>query len=136
MGYGVCEIEGPEGAIDLAKYRQLRDYVEDEVAKGNTPKGFLIGNGYRNHPLDADERKNQFTQHALRNGKKLGFCLLPTSELFKAVCAVLQTSSEDVKREIRQSLFDCVGAWSFDGGARTELVTDGPGSGEQAGTAK
>jgi hypothetical protein len=42
------------------------------------------------------------------------FCLVPTTELFKAVCAVLEApEDEGLKTIIRDSLFVTVGQWSF-----------------------
>jgi hypothetical protein len=111
--YAIVEIEGPEGAIDLAKYRQLRDYVDDEITTGKTPKGILVGNGYRLLPIDSNERTEQFTEAAVRGGTKQEFALVPTTELFKAVCAVLRNDDLALKAAIRQSLFETIGVWKF-----------------------
>jgi len=110
----VGEVEGPEGAIDIDKYRQLLDYFQAEVLEGRIHKGILIGNGYRLKELNAPERQNQFTEHALRGARQNGFCLLPTTELFKAVCAVLEApENERLKIDIRNSILATVGVWSF-----------------------
>lgn len=110
----IAEVEGPEGPIDVDKYRQLLDYFQTEVLEGRVHKGILVGNGYRLKELNAPERQNQFTEHALRGAKQNGFCLLPTSELFKAVCAVLDApENEGLKMELRNSILTTVGVWSF-----------------------
>jgi len=126
----IGEMEGSEGPIDVDKYRQLLGYVNEEVLQGRKHKGILIGNGYRSKELNAPERLSQFTEHALRGGTYNGFCLLPTTELFKAVCAVLESpGDEPLKVDIRRSILSAVGVWTFAGktvdeiGA-TEVATD------------
>jgi hypothetical protein len=110
----IGEVEGSEGIVDVDKYRQLLDYVQSEVLEGRDHKGILVGNGYRLTAPDAAERQSQFSGHALLGAKKNGFCLLPTTELFKAVCAVLEAvEDEGQKIRIRDSILSTVGVWSF-----------------------
>ncbi len=109
------EVEGSEGVIDVDKYRQLLDYIEAESQEGRDHKGILIGNGYRLLPPDAPERQHQFSDHARRGAIRNQFCLLPTTELFKAVCAVLESPQDEVlKSSIRESrFFQRLAPWSF-----------------------
>lgn len=108
------EVEGSEGVIDVDKYRQLLDYIEAEAQDGREHKGILIGNGFRLLAPDAPERQNQFSEHARRGAARNQFCLVPTTELFKAVCAVLESPEDQVlKATIRESLFNTTGLWSF-----------------------
>jgi hypothetical protein len=109
--YYVGEVEGAEGPVDLEKHRQLLQYHNDEVAVGKDPKGLLIGNGFRLTPPDS--RTEQFTEHAIRAASRVNFCLLPTAELFKAVCAVLEKDEEALKKEIRDSIFCTTGVWRY-----------------------
>lgn len=110
----IGEVEGSEGVVDVDKYRQLLDYVQAEVLEGRDHKGILIGNGYRLAALDAPERQRQFSNHALLGAKKNGFCLAPTTELFKAVCAVLENLEDEGRKiRIRDSIFSTVGVWRF-----------------------
>jgi hypothetical protein len=121
----IGEVEGSEGVINVDKYRQLLDYFQAEVLEGRVRKGILIGNGYRLKELSEPDRQNQFTEQALRGGRQNGFCLLPTTELFKAVCAVLESPQDEaLKFEIRNSLLLTVGIWTF---ARTSAVLAKPG---------
>jgi len=54
------------------------------------------------------------------------YCLLPTSELFSAVCAVLRsTNDEALKQRIRNSILSTVGAWKFTGAGDAGEGTDG-----------
>ena len=116
----IGEVEGTEGPVDVDKYRQLLDYFQAEVLEGRTHKGILAGNGYRTKELDAPERQSQFTQHVLRGARQNGFCLLPTTELFRAVCAVLEAPADEAqKAEIRRSILGTVGPWAFTGKAAT-----------------
>jgi hypothetical protein len=110
----IAEIEGSTGVVDVDKYRQLLDYVQTEVLEGRDHKGILVGNGYRLHDLNAPERQIQFSEHAQRGAIKNGFCLVPTTELFKAVCAVLEAAEkEELKVKIRESILVTVGIWTF-----------------------
>lgn len=112
----IGEVEGTEGPVDRDKYRQLLEYFQIEVMEGRTHKAILVGNGFRTKPLDAQERGNQFTEHVLRGAAQNGFCLLPTTELFKAVCAVLANPEDGaLKVEIRRSILTTVGMWAFAG---------------------
>jgi hypothetical protein len=108
------EVEGSQGYVDVDKYRQLLDYIQAEVLEGRDRKGILIGNGFRLVPPDAAERESQFSQHAILGARKNDFCLLPTTELFKAVCAVLDhMADEGLKIQIRDSIFATTGVWKF-----------------------
>jgi len=108
------EVEGSEGFIDVDKYRQLLDYIEAEAQEGRDHKGILIGNGFRLLAPDAAERQNQFSEHAQRGAVRNQFCLLPTTELFKAVCAALESpENQTLKAAIRESLLATTGPWSF-----------------------
>ena len=108
------EVEGSEGVIDVDKNRQLLDYIEAEALEGRDHKGILIGNGFRLLALEAPERQNQFSDHAQRGAARNDFCLVPTTELFKAVCAVLESPRDDsLKHAIRESLLTTVGVWGF-----------------------
>jgi len=110
----IGEVEGSEGAINVDKFRQLLDYVEAEENAGRQRKGVLIGNGYRLKELGAPERKGQFTEKAVKRARGFEYCLLPTSELFKAVCAVLRhPADEALKKRIRQSILSTVEVWKF-----------------------
>jgi hypothetical protein len=122
------EVEGSEGVIDVDKYRQLLDYVEGEALEGRDHKGILIGNGFRLLDPAAPERRAQFSEHAQRGSARNHFCLLPTTELFKAVCAVLESpDDETLKATIRDSLLTNTGPWAF---VRQESASTGkPGEG-------
>jgi hypothetical protein len=110
----VGEIEGSDGAIRVDKLRQLLNYVEAEEDAGRKRKGILVGNGYRSKPLNEPERSSQFTEKVLGEAKGFGYCLLPTTELFAAVCAVLDApSDETLQKHIRDSILSTVGVWTF-----------------------
>lgn len=108
------EVEGSEGLIDVDKSRQLLDYIQAEIVEGHDHKGILIGNGYRLLAPDAPERQAQFSEHAQRAAARFSFCLVPTTELFKAVCAVLESPADaNLKATIRESLLATTGQWAF-----------------------
>ena len=88
--------------------------IRDRILEGRVHKGVLIGNGFRLKPLDSPERQNQFSTHALNGASANGYCLVPTAELFNAVCSVLENpEDEGLKIEIRNSLLATVGIWTF-----------------------
>jgi hypothetical protein len=94
--------------------QQLLDYIEAEAQEGKNHKGLLVGNGFRLHPTDSAERRSQFTQHVLNGAQRNQFCLVPTTELFKAVCAVLERQTDgQLKKDIRDSFFSTTGPWTF-----------------------
>jgi hypothetical protein len=108
----VGEIEGSEGAVNIDKLRQLLEYVESEQDAGRNRKGILVGNGYRLKKPDEREARNQFTEKAQVRAKGFEYCLLPTTELFEAVCAVLSApSDEGLKTRIRESIISKIGVW-------------------------
>lgn len=110
----VGEIEGSEGAINVGKSRQLLSYVEAEEDAGRKRKGILVGNGYRLKALNEAERLNQFTEKVLTEAQGFRFCLVPTTELFAAVCAVLKAPGDGaLKKYIRESILSTVGPWKF-----------------------
>ncbi len=110
----ICEVEGSENAIDSDKYRQLLDYIDAEAQQGRIHKGLLVGNGFRLTSLDSAERAAQFTENVVRGAIRIQFCLIPTTELFKAVCSVLEhPADEELKNRTRQALLACIGEWRF-----------------------
>jgi hypothetical protein len=126
----IGEVEGSEGPIDVNKFRQLLNYFQSEVLEDRIHKAILIGNGYRTTEPNAAERQRQFTEHVLRGARQFGFCLLPTSDLFKAVCAVLESPQDAaLKVDIRHSILSAIGVWNF---AR-EVVTPSAPVTESAG---
>jgi hypothetical protein len=90
------------------------DYVESEENEGRSRKGILVGNGYRLTSLNEAERGDQFTPMAVTRAARYGYCLLPTTELFAAVCAVLKSpQDEGLKKLIRGSILSTEGPWKF-----------------------
>jgi hypothetical protein len=123
-GTAICEVEGAEGVVDYDKFRQLLTYIQDELLEGREQKGLLIGNGHRLKDLNAVERQSQFSEHAMRAAARFGICMLPTTELFRAVCAVLAAPGDNaLKIKIRESILTAVGTWNFVPGADNENPT-------------
>ncbi|MHC4278189.1 MAG: hypothetical protein ACYSTI_12850 [Planctomycetota bacterium] len=113
-GTAIGEVEGVDtGPVDVVKYRQLLDYVDEELTKsGIEYKGILLGNGYRlTNPKD---RPDQFTESARRGCVGRGFCMIATTDLFQAVNAVLKNpNDESLKERIRRDILGSVGDWKF-----------------------
>lgn len=104
----IVEIYGSNGQIIVNQYRQLLDYVEDELQESDiTLKGILVGNGYR---FEApDDRADQFTEACRRGANRQEFCLLSTIGLFAAVKAVLEDPSDELKTQIRKDILTTTG---------------------------
>jgi len=109
----IVEIDGSNDQINVEKYRQLLDYVEDTLADSDIAlKGILVGNGYR---FEApDHRGDQFDEACRRGASRQGYCLLSTIELFSAVQAVLEDSSDDLKAQIRGDILTTTGDYVLD----------------------
>jgi hypothetical protein len=99
----IGEIEGSNKMVGLDKYRQLLDYTDRILTKGEMVKGILIGNGLTE--LDPEKRNEQFTDEAIRGCESKGFCRMTTFELFKAVRTMLDEPSR--QSEIRQLIINC-----------------------------
>ena len=71
----IAEVEGSTVLINVDKYRQLLDYVEDELGEsGMELKGILVGNGFRLQ--QPDQRGDQFSEACRRGAERQRFCLL------------------------------------------------------------
>ncbi len=105
----IVEIEGSNGAVNVVNYRQLLDYVQDELLldSGTQVKGIIAGNGFRH--LEPENRNDQFTDECRRGALSQNYCLLPTSEPFNAVKAVIADPSEGLKETIRKNIIKAVG---------------------------
>lgn len=95
------------------------NYVEAEEDAGRRRKGILVGNGYRLKGVSESERGSQFTERVLKEANGFGYCLLPTTELFAAVCAVLKSPGDGALRKgLRDSILSKVGVWKFEEAGR------------------
>ncbi len=111
-GTAIAEVEGAEGVVSVDKFRQLLHYLGEEELSARSHKGILVGNGFRLQ--EPHSRPPQFSDHAAGAASKFGICLLPTTELFKCVVAILEKPDDaKLRHEIRQSLLAAVGPWSF-----------------------
>lgn len=109
----IGEVEGSTKIIDVEKYRQLLDYVEEFELKGKKCKGILIGNGF----LDTEPslRGEQFSDHVIKGCERQKYCRLTTYELYKAVSAVLSNpGDEGLKNSIKEKILNCEGEFKFD----------------------
>jgi hypothetical protein len=107
----IGEVEGPEGQVDVEKYRQALDYHQDKFLEGEDNKPLLVGNAHR--LIQIDQRPDAFTDHAIRGATKNGMALISTPDLFRAVCAVLANDSQELKAEIQDSIAACAGVWNW-----------------------
>lgn len=122
----IGEVEGPEGSVDVDKFRQALNYHTDQVVAGRPNKGLLVGNAHR--LKQPTERADFFTGHAVRASEPMRMALIPTTALFAAVCDVLASNEPELKKSIRESITNCVGVWQWPslGSDAAEGETDAP----------
>ena len=109
----IGEIEGSTKIVDVWKYRQLLDYVEDLKSKGKKCKGVLIGNGLLE--IDPSLRGEQFSGHAIEGCDRQKFCRMTTYDLYKTVSAVLSDpQNPELKNLIKEEILSCEGGFNFD----------------------
>jgi hypothetical protein len=109
------EVTGKEKSIPENKLNQLIGRLADEerIQKIKCKcQGVLIGNHYKDEPLDSNlqGRKKPFEPNVVEKAKISKICLLSTLELFKAVNAKL--AGEDVTDFIK-SIFNQPGEVAF-----------------------
>lgn len=107
----IGEIEGPEGAVDVDKFRQLHNYSTDQVLEGKENKAILVGNAFRQS--EPNRRGEAFTDHAKTAASKFGTALVSTVPLFRAITSVLENPSDDLKSRVRKSIANCSGVWEW-----------------------
>ena len=111
----IGEAEGKDSkAINVDKLRQLamnihEDLQREEVTK--PAKGVLFGNGFRLSPLN--ERDTQFTDKCISAAQSSSTALMTTTELFRAVHALLTNPNEDYAKSCRNAILAGVGVVSL-----------------------
>jgi len=108
----IGEIEGTDNSfIEVDKYRQLLDYVEQESDKGIQCKGVLVGNAWRG--TNPAERKEQFSSTAVARAQQRGFCLITTYQLFEIAKRILSGITDQELEGIRAKIISCKGIFSL-----------------------
>ncbi len=116
----VAGVSVPGAAANDARIAELEKQKEEvaaELARLSEEKSQLLNFrallfGYGKSLLEPVVRQS------LREKRARGFeyCLLPTSDLFAAVCAVLERSGDEaLKSHLRGSILSTVGSWRFGG---------------------
>lgn len=106
----IGEIEGSIKQVGVTKYRQLLDYTDVRLTRGEKVKGILIGDGFLE--TDPKKRNEQFTDEAIRGCESKSFCRITTYELFKAVKAVIE--NPECRDGIKQAIINCDNEYKFD----------------------
>jgi hypothetical protein len=109
-GETILEVTGSDGSIDIDKLRQLLDYVIIEYGKTRTEKkAILVGNHFAN---DSPENRGEpFTKKVLDEAEVHSMCLLPTVELFRAICLFREGKTND--NVLRKRIFDTIGVFQI-----------------------
>lgn len=85
----LVEIEASDRPIGLAPHYRLRQRIEGAIERrGDAPRGLLVVNGCRLHPLD--QRDEEVSSGLRVAAETIRYCIAPTSTLFAAVVAQLR----------------------------------------------
>ncbi|MFC2003535.1 hypothetical protein ACFLV4_06315 [Chloroflexota bacterium] len=115
-GDAILEVEGSKDSIKIEKISQLiRDranYSEDK--KCVSPKGLLIGNPFREEPLDnrppKGTNKKLFSKELIETAEKQDIAVLLSTDLYETVSRILENKlSEEEKQAIRKRIFESTG---------------------------
>lgn len=89
----LVEVKGNTGSITKDDLSQLIADLAQQIKVTDTPiiiKGILIGNAWRQEPLNERATKDVFTRHVVQYAEAQNIGLLSTVELFKAYCKILE----------------------------------------------
>ena len=96
------------GPIHVTEIEKLVEAIESRKLRVR-PKGILIGNASRLTP--PTERDQWFDPECLDLARRHDFCLIPSFELFTAVCHVLHKAHsehiDDLKASLRREIIEC-----------------------------
>ncbi|MFC1940200.1 hypothetical protein ACFLXO_05910 [Chloroflexota bacterium] len=115
-GDGILEVEGSKDTIKIEKISQLikdrANYIEDK--KITSPKGILVGNPFREEPLDnrppKGSNKSLFTKELVTTAEKQDIVVISSSDLYNIVSLILESKmSPDQKQSLRKHIFESTG---------------------------
>lgn len=115
-GDAILEVEGSKNPIKIEKISQLikdrANYSTDKQA--TSPKGILVGNPFREEPLDnrppKDSHKKLFTKELLQTAEKQDIVVILSTDLYNIASLSLRGQIPDErKREIRKLIFESTG---------------------------
>jgi hypothetical protein len=79
------EVDASDGAVGLEAHYRLRRRIEEAIARSERPRALLVINGYRATP--PEERSDQFQQPLQVSAERMRYCVVTTTQLFRAVRA-------------------------------------------------
>jgi hypothetical protein len=96
------------GPIPVSEIENLAETIESRKLKVS-PKGILIGNASRLAP--PTERDEWFDPECLDLARRHDFCLIPSFEMFTAVCHILHKAQsehiDELKTSLRRDILEC-----------------------------
>jgi len=102
----VVEVTGQKASIDVTKLSQLVRYrVEEEGESKDKKVAILAGNHFID--TEPEKRGEPFTEEAVNRANALSIVLLPTTELYYALCKLRE--NKITAEEIRKKLFSTIG---------------------------
>jgi len=115
-GGAILEVEGSKNAIKIEKINQLiKDRANYSTDKQITsPKGILVGNPFREEPLDnrppKGSHKKLFTKELLQTAEKQDIVVILSTDLYNIASLSLRGQIPgERKREIRKLIFESTG---------------------------
>ncbi|MBA7610860.1 hypothetical protein ES703_18074 [subsurface metagenome] len=106
----LIEVKGNTKSITKDDLSQLIADLAQQIRVSESPniiKGILVGNAWRELPLDERSNKDIFTRHVVKYAEAQNIGLLSTVELFNAYCRVLEETKQ--KQEILDRVINSKG---------------------------
>ena len=110
----LVEVKGKTGCINHKEdFRQIQERKDYNSKDPVTAIALLIGNSFRLKPLNErpPEGQSLFAKTSLSLAKNNKIGLIPTTELFKIVNAILDKKGN--KQQILKSILECYGLYSY-----------------------
>ncbi len=115
-GDAILEVEGSVNSIKIEKISQLikdrANYITDKQT--TSPKGILVGNPFREEPLDnrppKSSQRQPFTRELLQTAEKQDIVVILSTDLYNIASLSLRGQINDErKQEIRKIIFESTG---------------------------
>lgn len=99
---GILEVKGKKNCIERKDIRQLEDWKDNaEKVEGFERKGIFVANCFIDKELN--ERGEYFPDKTANKAEDEGFCLLKTSQIFKAICLLKENKLD--KKKFWETIF-------------------------------
>lgn len=103
--HAVLEVKASEKRTSMADLTQCNKWVEDYLLENKKVKGVFVPNQYRlNDVIKTDKKREQFAPNELDYARTREICILPTTQLFRAIVKKMTTDEEPSRVAIEEKL--------------------------------